>query len=181
MLNLDVVGGMPDTLQTETTVTIIVGGAVMGATVAAVLQSHTVVCASNSKKAKYKPKPPAKSRKLGRKRKQSTYDLNSAKAILGLPTSARQQEVISAMSSAPGDPFMNLDPASPTKEQLKARIDLIESDNKKLITTGNKLRTMDKWHRSKHDRNERTIERLKDAYVNFRISLLKRNKLQQQL
>ena len=70
------------------------------------------------------------------------------------------------MSSAPGDPFMNLDPASPTKEQLKARIDLIESDNKKLITTGNKLRTMDKWHRSKHDRNNRTIERLKDAYVN---------------
>ena len=70
------------------------------------------------------------------------------------------------MSSAPGDPFMNLDPTSPTKEQLKARIDLIESDNKKLITTGNKLRTMDKWHRSKHDRNKSTIERLKDAYVN---------------
>ena len=52
MLNLDVVGGMPDTLRTKTTVTIIVGGAVMGATVAAVLQSHTVVCAFNSLKAK---------------------------------------------------------------------------------------------------------------------------------
>ena len=90
LMNLNVVGGMLDTLPTETDVTIIVGGAAMGATVAAVLQSHTVVCASNSIKAKYKPKPPAKSRKLGQKRKQSTYDLNSAKAILGLPTSARQ-------------------------------------------------------------------------------------------
>ena len=110
----------------------------------AIAANNTTAPASNNEpppppKPKYIPKPPKRTkRKLSKKArgdghlKRSSYDHEGAKEVLGLDPSAKDQQIISAITIGTASAKPPPPPPSPDKKAVKRRVKKLKHDNELL-------------------------------------------------